>query len=173
MRTRRCSEREPAGSLADKSNAMGGWLPSLTFPFGCLRCHVYSCSSLLRAFSRPVVRVSVITRGPTLICAARLIGASSTRLRCARHVCQPPLVAPSRELVICRHGTSHFRIPTLKLLSHGSDSQLFMSATIASALRALGHDPIDCLPRRLHANAAIAPRFQSRIAGAASVICKV
>src|SRR5262245_5033495 len=28
---RRCSEREPADSLGDKSNAIGGWLPSLTF----------------------------------------------------------------------------------------------------------------------------------------------
>ncbi len=30
-RTRRCSEREPADSLRDKSNVIGGWLPSLTF----------------------------------------------------------------------------------------------------------------------------------------------
>ncbi len=30
----RCSEREPAGSLRDKSNVVGGWLPSLTFMFG-------------------------------------------------------------------------------------------------------------------------------------------
>ena len=29
--TRRCSEREPADSLRDKSNVIGGWLPSLTF----------------------------------------------------------------------------------------------------------------------------------------------
>ena len=34
MRTRRCSEREPADSLRDKSNVIGGWLPSLTFAFG-------------------------------------------------------------------------------------------------------------------------------------------
>src|SRR6185436_8798485 len=30
-RTRRCSEREPADSLRDESNVIGGWLPSLTF----------------------------------------------------------------------------------------------------------------------------------------------
>src|SRR6266571_2509822 len=30
-RTRRSSEREPADSLRDKSNVIGGWLPSLTF----------------------------------------------------------------------------------------------------------------------------------------------
>ena len=29
-RTRRCSEREPTDSLRDKSNVIGGWLPSLT-----------------------------------------------------------------------------------------------------------------------------------------------
>ena len=34
MRTRRCSEREPADSLRDKFNVIGGWLPSLTFSFG-------------------------------------------------------------------------------------------------------------------------------------------
>src|SRR2546427_3534072 len=28
---RRCSEREPADSLRDKSNVIGGWFPSLTF----------------------------------------------------------------------------------------------------------------------------------------------
>ena len=33
-RTRRSSEREPADSLRDKSSVSGGWLPSLTFPFG-------------------------------------------------------------------------------------------------------------------------------------------
>jgi hypothetical protein len=32
--TRRCSEREPADSLRDKSNVIGGWLLSLT----CVRC---------------------------------------------------------------------------------------------------------------------------------------
>src|SRR5207249_6345960 len=32
-RTKRCSEREPADSLGDKSNVIGGWLPSLTFTF--------------------------------------------------------------------------------------------------------------------------------------------
>jgi gluconokinase len=32
-RPRRCSEREPAGSLRDKSNVTGGWHPSLTFAF--------------------------------------------------------------------------------------------------------------------------------------------
>jgi hypothetical protein len=32
--TRRSSEREPADSLRDKSNVIGGWLPSLTFAFG-------------------------------------------------------------------------------------------------------------------------------------------
>lgn len=32
--TRRSSEREPADSLRDKSNATGGWLPSLTSSFG-------------------------------------------------------------------------------------------------------------------------------------------
>ena len=31
---RRCSEPEPADSLRDKSNVIGGWLPSLTFAFG-------------------------------------------------------------------------------------------------------------------------------------------
>ncbi len=31
MRTRRSSEREPADSLGDKSNVIGGWLPSLIF----------------------------------------------------------------------------------------------------------------------------------------------
>ncbi|MBI3987921.1 MAG: hypothetical protein HY343_13435 [Lentisphaerae bacterium] len=31
QRTSRCSEREPADSLRDKSNVIGGWLPSLTF----------------------------------------------------------------------------------------------------------------------------------------------
>jgi uncharacterized C2H2 Zn-finger protein len=30
--TRRSSEREPADSLRDKSNVIGGWLPSLTSP---------------------------------------------------------------------------------------------------------------------------------------------
>jgi len=29
-RTRRSSEREPADSLRDESNVIGGWLPSLT-----------------------------------------------------------------------------------------------------------------------------------------------
>ena len=33
-RTRRCSEREPADSLRDKSNVIDGWLPSLTFALG-------------------------------------------------------------------------------------------------------------------------------------------
>jgi hypothetical protein len=32
--TRRSSEREPADSLRDQSNGIGGWLPSLTFAFG-------------------------------------------------------------------------------------------------------------------------------------------
>ncbi len=31
----RCSEREPADSLRDKSNVIGGWLPSLTFALSC------------------------------------------------------------------------------------------------------------------------------------------
>jgi hypothetical protein len=31
MRTRRCSEREPADSLRDRFNIVVGWLPSLTF----------------------------------------------------------------------------------------------------------------------------------------------
>src|SRR5205809_3070301 len=35
-RTKRCSEREPADSLRDKSNVRGGWLPSLTFAFGAI-----------------------------------------------------------------------------------------------------------------------------------------
>jgi hypothetical protein len=30
----RSNEREPADSLRDKSNVIGGWLPSLTSPFG-------------------------------------------------------------------------------------------------------------------------------------------
>src|SRR5258708_31638165 len=30
-RTKRCSERKPADSLRNKSNVIGGWLPSLTF----------------------------------------------------------------------------------------------------------------------------------------------
>ena len=34
MLTRRSSEREPADSLSDKSNVIGGWLPSLTFALG-------------------------------------------------------------------------------------------------------------------------------------------
>src|SRR5262245_25585802 len=34
VRTRRSSEREPAVSLRDKSNIIGGWLPSLTFSLG-------------------------------------------------------------------------------------------------------------------------------------------
>jgi hypothetical protein len=33
-RTKRCSEREPADWLRDKSSVIGGWLPSLTFTFG-------------------------------------------------------------------------------------------------------------------------------------------
>jgi hypothetical protein len=40
--SRRCSEREPADSLRDKSNVIGGWLPSLTFALGVvvsLRTH--------------------------------------------------------------------------------------------------------------------------------------
>jgi len=32
--TRRSSEQEPADSLRDKSNVIGGWLPSLTFCVG-------------------------------------------------------------------------------------------------------------------------------------------
>jgi hypothetical protein len=32
-RTKRSSEREPADSLRDKSNVIGGWLPSLTLEF--------------------------------------------------------------------------------------------------------------------------------------------
>src|SRR5450759_3630668 len=32
--TKRCSEREPADSLRDKPNVIGGWLPSLTSPLG-------------------------------------------------------------------------------------------------------------------------------------------
>jgi len=32
--TRRCNEREPADSLRDKSNVIGGWLLSLTFSLG-------------------------------------------------------------------------------------------------------------------------------------------
>jgi hypothetical protein len=35
--TRRCSEREPADSLRDKFNAIGGWLPSLTFALDHMR----------------------------------------------------------------------------------------------------------------------------------------
>src|SRR6266446_4736467 len=38
-RTRRSSEREPADSLRDKSNAIGGWLPSLTFLVSRLHAH--------------------------------------------------------------------------------------------------------------------------------------
>src|ERR1035441_8686434 len=34
QQARRCSEREPADSLRDTSNVIGGWLPSLTFAFG-------------------------------------------------------------------------------------------------------------------------------------------
>lgn len=34
MRTRRCSEREPADSLREKWNVIGGWLPSLTLSLG-------------------------------------------------------------------------------------------------------------------------------------------
>jgi hypothetical protein len=30
-RTRRSSEREPAVSVRDKTNVIGGWLPSLTY----------------------------------------------------------------------------------------------------------------------------------------------
>jgi hypothetical protein len=33
-RTKRCSEREPADSLRDKFNVIGGWLPPLTFALG-------------------------------------------------------------------------------------------------------------------------------------------
>jgi hypothetical protein len=32
-RTSQSSEREPADSLRDESNVIGGWLPSLTFAF--------------------------------------------------------------------------------------------------------------------------------------------
>jgi hypothetical protein len=32
--TRRCSEREPADSLRDKLNVIGGWFPSLTYTLG-------------------------------------------------------------------------------------------------------------------------------------------
>jgi hypothetical protein len=46
MRTRRCSEREPADSLRDKSNVIGGWLPSLTFAFG-LKADVKKVSLVL------------------------------------------------------------------------------------------------------------------------------
>ena len=35
--TRRCSEREPAVSLGDKTSVIGGWLPSLTFALGVSR----------------------------------------------------------------------------------------------------------------------------------------
>jgi len=34
MRTKRFSERELADSLGNKSNVIGGWLPSLTFTLG-------------------------------------------------------------------------------------------------------------------------------------------
>jgi len=36
-RTRRCSEREPADSLRNGSNVIGGWLSSLTFTLGIIR----------------------------------------------------------------------------------------------------------------------------------------
>ena len=35
--TRRCSEREPADWLRDKSTVSGGCLPSLTFTFGAIQ----------------------------------------------------------------------------------------------------------------------------------------
>lgn len=37
--TRRSSEREPADSLRDKSNATGGWPASLTFALDLLLVH--------------------------------------------------------------------------------------------------------------------------------------
>ena len=50
-RTRRCSEREPADSLRDKSNVIGGWLPSLTLPFGSL------CARIMATIAKPVFAV--------------------------------------------------------------------------------------------------------------------
>src|SRR5687768_12565787 len=41
---RRCSEREPAVSLRDKSNVIGGWVPSLT----CSSGMIHATTKLLR-----------------------------------------------------------------------------------------------------------------------------
>ncbi len=41
LRTRRSSEREPADSLRDKSNVIGGWLPSLTLALA-LNAHAHT-----------------------------------------------------------------------------------------------------------------------------------
>jgi len=39
--TRRCSEREPADSLRDEFNVIGGWLPSLTFALASFAHTIY------------------------------------------------------------------------------------------------------------------------------------
>ncbi|HXJ57354.1 MAG TPA: DUF6678 family protein [Verrucomicrobiae bacterium] len=48
QRTRRCSEREPADSLRDKFNVIGGWLPSLTFALD-LRAALRPCANFFIA----------------------------------------------------------------------------------------------------------------------------
>ena len=65
-RTKRSSEREPADSLRDKSNVIGGWLPSLTFALDeftyAMKCFyhptvdaVATCKSCCRALCRDCI----------------------------------------------------------------------------------------------------------------------
>jgi hypothetical protein len=68
-RTRRCSEREPADSLTDKFNLIGGWLPSLTLSLGAMRHHIlFICVGLALVFTacRPTDK-SGTTSGKTTL----------------------------------------------------------------------------------------------------------
>src|SRR3989442_8977381 len=73
--TRRCSEREPAGSLRNKSNVIGGWLPSLTSTFGvtyaCRRvsvCRIPGCRDLVGLLHQRAGSRTKLARG---VCTAR------------------------------------------------------------------------------------------------------
>jgi hypothetical protein len=53
MPNRRCSEPEPADSLRDKSNVIGGWLRSLTFALGIRPMHVAKLTLLILSHIYP------------------------------------------------------------------------------------------------------------------------
>ena len=63
MPTRRSSEREPADSLTDKPDAVGGWLPSLTFSLN-RHTAVTASASAKKGPTQSTVRFAGITRTP-------------------------------------------------------------------------------------------------------------